>query len=162
MTMKLGDEKFLRAMYDLKYLFGDKWALAIMFALSDGPLRRVDILSTVKSYSIGKEWSDKNAVLHDSILARTLKKMTEEGLLTRSCAVGTFPPKVTYTLRPEVLELLKRGEALVEWTVEHPEIIAQAQAYSRNAGSDLGTLTGIAGPDDDGDVPDDDELSDQD
>ena len=95
MTMKLGDEKFLRAMYDLKYLFGDKWALAIMFALSDGPLRRVDILSTVKSYSIGKEWSDKNAVLHDSILARTLKKMTEEGLLARARAAGTFPPKVT-------------------------------------------------------------------
>jgi hypothetical protein len=46
-------------------------------------MRRKEILSTISSYSIGEEWSDKHAVLHDSILARTLKKITEEGLLTR-------------------------------------------------------------------------------
>lgn len=75
-----GAEKFLRRSYDLKYLVGDKWTLAILVTLSDGPMRRVEIHSTINSYSIGEEWSDKHTVLHDSILARTLKKMTEEGL----------------------------------------------------------------------------------
>jgi hypothetical protein len=77
-TMNVGAEKFLRCLYDLKYLVGDKWTLAILVKLSDGPMRRVEILLTVNSYSIGEEWSDKHAILHDSMLARTLKKMTEK------------------------------------------------------------------------------------
>ena len=78
--MTVGDERFLRGLYDLKYLFGDKWAPAILVTLSGGPMRPVEILSTINSYSIGEEWSDKHDFLHDSMLARTWKKMTEEGL----------------------------------------------------------------------------------
>jgi hypothetical protein len=37
-------------------------------------------LPTIRSYSIGQEWSGKPAVLHDSILARALKKMTDAGI----------------------------------------------------------------------------------
>ena len=91
--MNEGAERFLRRLYDLKYLVADKWALAILVTLSDGAMRRVEILSTINSYSIGEEWSDKHAVLHDSMLARTLKKMTEEGLLTRERRTETFPRK---------------------------------------------------------------------
>jgi DNA-binding HxlR family transcriptional regulator len=142
--MKVGDERFLRGLYDLRYLFGDKWAPAILVTLSDGPMRRKEILSTISSYSIGEEWSDKHTVLHDSILARTLKKMTEEGLLTRTRYTETFPVKVTYSLKPEVLEILTLAESLVGWADGHPELIAQAQAYSRRNGDEIGTLTGIA------------------
>ncbi|GAA5110774.1 winged helix-turn-helix transcriptional regulator [Haloechinothrix salitolerans] len=142
--MKVGDERFLRGLYDLKYLFGDKWAPAILVTLSGGPMRRKEILSTISSYSIGEEWSDKHAVLHDSILARTLKKMTEEGLLKRVRCTKTFPVTVTYELKPEVLEFLTLTETLVAWADEHQELIAQAQAYSRRNGDEMGTLTGIA------------------
>jgi DNA-binding HxlR family transcriptional regulator len=61
--MTVGVERFLRRLYDLKYLVGDKWALAILVTLSDGPMRRVEIISTINSYSIGKEWSDKHGAL---------------------------------------------------------------------------------------------------
>lgn len=35
--MDAGDERFLRGGYDLKYLFGDKWAPTILVMLSNGP-----------------------------------------------------------------------------------------------------------------------------
>jgi hypothetical protein len=57
-AMKVGVERFLRRLYDLKYLVGDKRTLAILVTLSDGPVRRVEILSTINSYPIGEEWSD--------------------------------------------------------------------------------------------------------
>jgi hypothetical protein len=64
------DDRVLRGLYDLKNLVEDKWAPAILVALRDDPLRRVEILSTVNSYSIDKNWTDKHAVLHNSIHAR--------------------------------------------------------------------------------------------
>jgi DNA-binding HxlR family transcriptional regulator len=154
--MKVGDERFLRGLYDLKYLFGDKWAPAILVTLAGGPMRRKEILSTVGSYSIGEEWSDKRTVLHDSYLARTLKKMTEEGLLTRIRCTKTFPATVTYSLNPEVLEFLELSQTLVTWADDHPELIAQAQAYSRRNGHEISTLAGIAELDENS-LADDDE-----
>ena len=145
--MALGDERFLRRLYDLKYLVGDKWALAILVALSGGPMRRVEILSTINSYSIGEEWSDKHAVLHDSILARTLKKMTEEGLLMRMRRAETFPPKVFYSLTQDALEFLQLAEPAVAWAEEHTALIARAQDLRRRTDSD-GSALGIADLDD--------------
>jgi DNA-binding HxlR family transcriptional regulator len=98
-------------LYDLKYLFGEESAPAIVVALARGPMRRKEILSTISSYSIGEEWSDRHAVLHDGILARTLKKMTEEGILSRRRDTETFPARVYYSLNPEVMEGYSRVES---------------------------------------------------
>lgn len=46
-------------------------------------MRRVEILSMIRSYSVGQGWSGRSVVLHDSISARVLKKMTAAGLLIR-------------------------------------------------------------------------------
>ena len=138
--MTVGNEEFLRGLYNLRYLFGDKWAPAIIVALANGKMRRAKILSTVNSYSIG---SDKHAVLHDSILARTLKKMTREGILVRTRRAEIFPPRVYYSLNPEIVEFLRVVEPVVEWVRRHPDLIAQAQEYSRYRGDDMENVTGI-------------------
>jgi DNA-binding HxlR family transcriptional regulator len=135
--MNAGDERLLRGWYDLKYLFGDKWAPAIVVTLSGGPMRRKELFATISSYSIGKEWSDKH-VLHDSILARTLKKMTEEGLVTRTSDTTSFPHRVYYTLNPEVSAYLEFAKVLLPWVDAHPELIAQARAYARRNGDGNG------------------------
>lgn len=136
--MVVPDGEFLRDLYNVKRVFGDKWALPIIVALADGPLRRVDILSTINSHSVGAEWSDKSAILHDSILTRTLRKMTEEGLLIRTQKEDTFPPRVYYSLRPEVAEFLRVVEPVVAWARRNPELVARAQAYARDHGLDAG------------------------
>ncbi|WNV90209.1 winged helix-turn-helix transcriptional regulator [Umezawaea sp. Da 62-37] len=137
------DDRVLRGLYDLKNLFGDKWVPAILVALRDGPLRRVEILSTVNSYSIDENWTDKHAVLHDSIFARTLKKMREQGLIDRHSCDKTFPPEVLYSLTPAVAEVLTLAEPLIEWTRAHPELLSQAQSHSRQSGADASILDDV-------------------
>lgn len=134
------DDRVLRGLYDLKNLFGDKWVPAILVALRDGPLRRVEILSTVNSYSIDENWTNKHPVLHDSILARTSKKMREQWLIDRRSCDKTFPPEVLYSLAPTVAEVLTLAEPLIEWTLTHPELLSQAQAYSRQSGGEASIL----------------------
>ncbi|MGB6163284.1 MAG: winged helix-turn-helix transcriptional regulator [Pseudonocardiaceae bacterium] len=157
-VMIVDDEEFLRDLYDLLHLFDDKWVSPIVVTLTDGPMRRVEILSTIRSYSVGQEWSGKSIVLHDSILARVLKKMTAEGLLIRDEKPKGFPPKVYYSLTPEVVESLTALAPLVAWSRAHREIIEQAQAYSRHHGERKATPTGI--PDlVGGDVDPDDDMA---
>lgn len=147
------DEQFLRDLYSLRHLFGDKWVPAINVTLSHGPMRRAEILSTITSYSFGEEWSGKPVVLHDSILTRTLRKMTEEGLLIRTRDESTFPPKVFYALRPEIAEFIELLKPLTDWVRRNPGLVAQAQAYSRHHGIEHDD----SGGDNDGDG--DDEAS---
>ncbi|WP_063935845.1 winged helix-turn-helix transcriptional regulator [Actinokineospora spheciospongiae] len=137
------DDRVLRGLYDVKNLFGDKWVPAILVALRDGPLRRVEILSTVNSFSIDENWTDKHAVLHDSILARTLKKMREQGLIFRESRGKSFPPEVVYSLAPAVVEALALAEPLIEWTRAHPGLLAQAQAHSRRHGADTAVVDSV-------------------
>lgn len=74
-----GDKAFLWGLCNLLNLFSDKWVAPILVTLAGGSMRRVEILGTIRSYSVGQEWSDKPVVLHDSILMRVLRKMTAEG-----------------------------------------------------------------------------------
>lgn len=137
------DDRVLRGLYDLKNLFGGKRVPAILVALRDGPLRRVEILSTVNSYSIDENWTDKHAVLHDSILAHTLKKMREQGLIVRESCDKSFPSEVVYSLALAVAEVLTLAEPLIEWTRAHPELLSQAQAHSRHGGAETVILDDV-------------------
>lgn len=53
--MVAGDEEFLRDLYNLLRLFSDKWVALILVTLAAGPMRRVEILCTIRSYSVGQE-----------------------------------------------------------------------------------------------------------
>ena len=53
----MGDEEFMRDLYDLLHLFGDKLVSPIVVTLAEGPMRRVEILSMIRSYSVGQGWS---------------------------------------------------------------------------------------------------------
>lgn len=129
------DRELLRQFYDLKQLFNDKWAPAILVTLAEGRMRRVDILSTLQSLSYGAEWSDKQTPLHDSIFARTLKRMTEEGLLLRTEPDSpTFPAEVYYALTPPMEEFLNVVSPVQEWARRHADLIARAQAHRRRSG----------------------------
>jgi hypothetical protein len=39
----MGDEEFMRDLYDLLHLFGDKLVSPIVVTLAEGPMRRVEI-----------------------------------------------------------------------------------------------------------------------
>jgi hypothetical protein len=75
--------------------------------------------------------------------------MTEEGLLIRTRDESTFPPKVFYSLTPEIAEFIELVEPLADWVRRNPGLVAQAQAYSRHHGEEH----------DDGDGEDDEASS---
>jgi DNA-binding HxlR family transcriptional regulator len=93
-------------------------------------------------------------VLHDSILARTAKKLTQDGLVVRTRRTETFPPEVFYSLTQDGLEFLRLTEPAIAWVEEHAALIARAQENRRRPDGDGGTL-GIT--DLDADLDDEDE-----
>lgn len=129
--MKADGRTFLHDVQNVKNIFGDKWTLPVMVALSDGPMRRSQIHVTVNSYEVGEQWPAGGSVLHDSILTRCLKKMTAEGLISREESVGSFPPRVCYSLRPEGREFLELAGAITVWSSRNEHVIASARDYQR-------------------------------
>lgn len=125
--MKPSDERFLPAVYNAKNLFGGKWMFAIAAVLLDGPMHYTDILSTVRSLDIRVDWSGRRAVLHESILTRTLQRMTADELLIREENAGVFPPSVWYSLTPATRHALLAVTPLAEWVEEYPDLIARAR-----------------------------------
>ncbi len=129
--MNTDDRSFLHAVQNVKNIFGDKWTLPIMVALSDGPMRRSEIHTTVNSYGVGEQWPAGATVLHDSILTRCLRKMMAEGLISREESVGSFPPRVFYSLGPEGQEFLDLARELTAWSSRNARVIENARDYQR-------------------------------
>ncbi|GAA0609693.1 hypothetical protein GCM10010174_28780 [Kutzneria viridogrisea] len=116
-------------------------------------MRRKEILSTLSSFSIGKEWLDKHTALHDSYLARVLKKLTEAVLLARTRHTEPLPPRVYYSLKPEGVEFLELSRTMLTWIDAHPDVTVRAQEYARRNGDELEGSTdedfGLSDEDDD-------------
>ncbi|MGH3797688.1 MAG: winged helix-turn-helix transcriptional regulator [Pseudonocardiaceae bacterium] len=125
------DEEFVRHLYNVLRLCREKWVPAILVGLSAGPLRRGDILDTLRSHSLPGEWSEKNTQLHDSVLETTLKMLTAAGMLARQEYPNTFPPKVIYRLTPAARSAVEAMRPMAAWARDHPEVIGRAQRYKR-------------------------------
>ncbi|WP_245900439.1 winged helix-turn-helix transcriptional regulator [Prauserella shujinwangii] len=126
------DQELLHHFYDLRQLLIDKWAPAIIVTLAHGKMRRADILTTINSFTYGEEWTVQPKQLQDSILSRTLKRMTEEGLLVRTQEdLRSFPAEVYYSLSPEMEEFLTVVEPAAAWARRHADLLARAKAHRR-------------------------------
>jgi DNA-binding HxlR family transcriptional regulator len=90
----------------------------------------------------------QHAILHDSILARTLNKMMAEGLLMRTRRTDIFPPQVCYSLKQDALEFLQLAEPAIAWADEHADSSHKHRSTAAAAVVDVGTLTGTAELDD--------------
>jgi DNA-binding HxlR family transcriptional regulator len=75
-----------------------EWASAIMCALRDGPLRHRVLLAVVRRIEPSDDWPRRHITLHDSMLARSLKLLTDDGLICRDEDRTGLPPAVCYSL----------------------------------------------------------------
>ncbi len=130
--MRAGEERFLQDWYSARAVFSAEWAPSIMFVLRDGPLHYTDILSTVRSLPAADGWRSRRYVLQESILTRTLKRMTSDGVLTRVQDARAFPPSVRYSLTEAAREMLEAVVPAADWVERHPEIVARAQRTRRD------------------------------
>lgn len=127
----ISSPEFLAAWYDARALVSAEWAPSIAVALAEGPLQYKDILIAVQRLHPAHRWSDRHTHLHESILSRTLHRMTSDGLLERHEAKVRFPPIVHYALTPRFEDLMNAFKPVAQWSSENGDLIIQAQRRRR-------------------------------
>jgi DNA-binding HxlR family transcriptional regulator len=132
-TVAPKDTEKLRKLHDAKQLFSGDWMNPVLVALKDGPKHYTELAALVRAMNSADSdsWSGKPRVLHDSVLTRTLKAMTADGLILRHQEVGAFPPSVQYAISTATAEALDALEPMVAWVDRHPDLIERAQRRRR-------------------------------
>lgn len=87
--------------HDAIELIGKRWTGAIVFALTDGPLRFGELAKAVPGLS-------------DRLLSSRLRELEREGLVSRSVEAGS-PVRVTYSLTEAGAELRPAMAELKQW-----------------------------------------------
>jgi DNA-binding HxlR family transcriptional regulator len=85
-------------------LIGKRWSGAIIWALSDGPLRYADLKRAVPGLS-------------DRLLSRRLRELEAAGLMARHVEDG-LPVRVTYELTEKGVALRPAIQSLREWACD--------------------------------------------
>jgi DNA-binding HxlR family transcriptional regulator len=94
-------------------IFSSKWAVVVLFALSTGPKRPMDLVSL-------------SGGLSRKVLFETLKRLQEYGLVSRE-AHGGSARRVEYSLTSLGLTLRDPINALTEWARQHGGAAMQAR-----------------------------------
>jgi len=84
---------------------GDRWSLAVVAALLDGPLRYGELQGRLGSVA-------------PNVLARRLKGLEEEGLLTAR-PYSQRPPRHEYGLTDAGRDLAAAARVLTDWGAQH-------------------------------------------
>lgn len=99
-----GSTKYWQGLHELTRVLDGEWVPAILATLAHGPRHFTEILTEIQSTGTGQP--DPNRRLHDSILGRTLRRMEDNGLITRDELTATFPKSTTYELTSWATTLL--------------------------------------------------------
>jgi DNA-binding HxlR family transcriptional regulator len=86
-------------------LIGKRWTGAIVFALTDGPLRFGELTKAIPGLS-------------DRLLSRRLRELEDEGLVEREVEPGS-PVRVTYSLTEAGADLEPAIAELKAWARRH-------------------------------------------
>jgi DNA-binding HxlR family transcriptional regulator len=99
-------------------LMGNRWTVLVLGALANqGTLRYNELQRAVDGIS-------------QRMLTLTLKKLEENGFVKRTI-FPVVPPRVDYELTPLGCTLVKPLEALLDWTLENRDTMAEARrAYA--------------------------------
>jgi DNA-binding HxlR family transcriptional regulator len=95
-------------------LVGDKWTVLVIVILRNGPCRFNQLRRSVEGIS-------------QQMLARTLKALERDGMVTRT-AFPTTPPQVQYELSDLGESLSAPVLALGRWAYENLSVIDQARS----------------------------------
>ena len=93
---------------DVLDIIGGKWAMPIIYNLSKGKLRFMEIERTVTR-------------INTRMLVKELKNLEANGIITRT-VFATVPPTVEYELTNKGEKLLPSIKSLHEWGQEYAEV----------------------------------------
>ncbi|WP_338117576.1 helix-turn-helix domain-containing protein [Tardiphaga robiniae] len=98
---------------DVLNRIGDQWTLLVLGALSKKTLRFNELKREIGDVS-------------QHMLARTLKRLEEDGLVSRTL-FPVIPPRVDYALTPLGQSLLQPLDILIAWANAHHRVILDAR-----------------------------------
>lgn len=131
--MKMGDEKFLQRLWDVRYILRGEWVPDIFVALWLGPLRRGELLERIRSTSVPYGWSDGDTHnLHDRVMGETLKRLEAAEMVVHTRDEQAFPPVSLYSLSAEAEELFVALEPLVRWAEKHADLVERVRLRRRH------------------------------
>lgn len=93
---------------------GDQWSLLVLAHLAEQPMR-----FSVLHRAIGD--------ISKQVLSRTLRKLEEDGLVTRTVYAST-PPRVDYALSAMGKSFLGPLKSLMDWADDHHLAIVDARS----------------------------------
>jgi len=93
---------------------GGKWAIMVIDALGNRPMRFNEVLRSIAGIS-------------HRMLTLTLKALDRDGLVVRR-VFATIPPKVEYKLTPLGRSLIEPVRALIDWTQKNQAKVEAARA----------------------------------
>jgi DNA-binding HxlR family transcriptional regulator len=94
-------------------IIADKWAVVVIYGLSDGPRRHGDLLTRIGGIS-------------KKVLTQTLRKLQQHGLISRH-AYAEAPPRVEYQLTDLGQTLVEPIAVLARWAEANGEAVLEAQ-----------------------------------
>jgi DNA-binding HxlR family transcriptional regulator len=94
-------------------IIADKWAVVVIYGLSDGPRRHGDLLTRIGGIS-------------KKVLTQTLRKLQQHGLISRH-AYAEAPPRVEYQLTALGHTLVEPIAVLARWAEANGEAVLEAQ-----------------------------------
>lgn len=97
---------------------GDQWSVLVLLSLADGTRRFNELKRGIGDVS-------------QHMLTRTLKRLEQDGLVTRTM-FPVIPPRVDYALTPLGQSLLVPLRGLVAWADEHHDLIRSARRTQAN------------------------------
>lgn len=93
-------------------IIADKWAVVVLFGLSQGPLRHKDLVTLIGGIS-------------KKVLTQTLRRLERYGLVSRQ-AHGGGPPRVEYALTPLGHTLDEPIRMLTRWAEANGDAVLDA------------------------------------
>jgi DNA-binding HxlR family transcriptional regulator len=98
---------------DIFTMTGDRWSMAVIRALEDGPVRFTALMTLVEGIS-------------HRMLTRTLRSLERDGLVSRT-SYPESPPRVEYELTTLGETLSEPVRAFIRWTQEHQTEIEESR-----------------------------------
>ncbi len=99
--------------------FGNKWALLVIYILSeDGPVRFNQLCKLIPDIST-------------KMLSSTLRTLESDGLVSRT-VFPEVPIRVEYALTDTGISLVPHIKSLTEWAIDHMHTIIKQRELSEN------------------------------
>ncbi|MEU6032814.1 helix-turn-helix domain-containing protein [Streptomyces tauricus] len=93
-------------------LIADKWAIVVLYGLSEGPVRHGELIEMIGGIS-------------RKVLTQTLRRLEAHGFVRRH-AYAEVPPRVEYELTPLGTTLIDPIHMLTEWARAHGDAVLDA------------------------------------